>query len=230
MQKKNRLNNTVRLFEILTNLSSIPRIGPILWEGIPLNKTESLTDHKCKVDYIMMILGDLARKEGKTINMEYLLRRAIIHDWDEVILGDVPTDSRSYQSYFSQNIAAIYDKGRQKALQEIANFIKEEVGEDYNKINESKAHPIEDSIENIASKIATLLELLNLRKRGYRSKYIEHFWVVTLQQIKEEGKDFNFIKELVEALDTLFDRFTELNPFLAKGKYPTRKKLKQKEE
>lgn len=86
----------VNLFEFLTELmrlKALPRTGWLL-RGI--RDVESVADHLYGVTFIAMLLADCARARGLEVNVEKVLRLALLHDLSEARTGDLPATIKRY--------------------------------------------------------------------------------------------------------------------------------------
>ena len=100
----------------LMRLKSTPRIGWLL-RGV--RDVESVAAHSFGVAVIAMLLADRARAVGVEVNVERLLRMALLHDLTETRTGDLPSTIKRY-----------FDKASIKAADEaIAKEIFAELGD-----------------------------------------------------------------------------------------------------
>ena len=72
----------------LQRLKRLDRTGWIL-RGLP-NGTESVAAHSFGVSVTAMLLADKLIAQGITVDVEKILRIALLHDWAEVRVGDMP--------------------------------------------------------------------------------------------------------------------------------------------
>jgi putative hydrolases of HD superfamily len=89
-------NEVVNLFEFLTELlrlKALPRTGWLL-RGV--RDVESVADHSYGVALIAMALADCARARGLQVNVEKVLRLALLHDLTEARTGDLPATIKRY--------------------------------------------------------------------------------------------------------------------------------------
>ncbi len=69
--------------ERLKNLSSIKRFGTL-----PMLETETVASHCFNVAFLAMLIADY--EKDKPIDREVVLRKALMHDFEETILSDIP--------------------------------------------------------------------------------------------------------------------------------------------
>ncbi len=76
----------------LDTLSELPRTGWLL-RGV--RPCESIADHSLGVALVAMMLADAIRGEGQPVDVERVLRMAVLHDTPEARTGDVPMPSKT---------------------------------------------------------------------------------------------------------------------------------------
>jgi putative hydrolase of HD superfamily len=173
----------------LTRLKSTPRIGWLL-RGV--RDVESVAAHSFGVAVIAMLLADRARARGVEVNVERLLRMALLHDLTEARTGDLPSTIKRY-----------FGKAQIKAADEaIAKEIFTELGdfrESYLELFFDYEHraSIESRLVKAADKLDLLIQSREYEKGGARS--LEEFWETADSDFAELGID-DLISDLVEEL------------------------------
>jgi len=152
----------------LQRLKRLDRTGWIL-RGLP-NGTESVASHSFGVSVTAMLLADKIVAQGVVLDLEKILRIALLHDWAEVRVGDMP---RTATLYFGS-------EARKQA--ETAAFVDVVKPVDAEGTYASLYHDYErrDSIEARLVKAADVLDLLiqvlALERAGARG--LDEFWEV----------------------------------------------------
>lgn len=77
----------------LMRLKAVPRTGWLL-RGV--RDVESVADHSFGVAFVAMLLADLAQRCGMELNVEKVLRMALLHDLTEARTGDLPATIKRY--------------------------------------------------------------------------------------------------------------------------------------
>jgi putative hydrolases of HD superfamily len=85
--------NLIGLLLELVRLKAVPRMGWLL-RGV--RDVESVAAHTFGVAFIAMLLADLAEARGLQVNVERVLRMALLHDVPEVRTGDLPNTIKQY--------------------------------------------------------------------------------------------------------------------------------------
>jgi putative hydrolase of HD superfamily len=173
----------------LTRLKSTPRIGWLL-RGV--RDVESVAAHSFGVAVIAMLLADRARARGVEVNVERLLRMALLHDLTEARTGDLPSTIKRY-----------FGKAEIKAADEaIAKEIFTQLGdfrESYLELFFDYEHraSIESRLVKAADKLDLLVQSREYEKGGARS--VEEFWETADSDFAGLGID-DLISDLVEEL------------------------------
>ena len=89
----------MKMLATLLELQRLKRLERTGWtlRGLP-NGTESVAAHSFGVCVTAMILADGVKERGLQIDCERVLRMALLHDWAETRVGDLP---RTATGYFS---------------------------------------------------------------------------------------------------------------------------------
>jgi len=173
----------------LMRLKSVPRIGWLL-RGV--RDVESVASHSFGVAVIAMLLADRARARGVEVNVERLLRMALLHDLTEARTGDLPSTIKGY-----------FDKASIKAADEsIAKEIFTELGdlsESYLELWSDYEHraSIESRLVKAADKLDLLMQSREYEKGGART--LQEFWDTADSDFAGLGVD-DLISDLIEEL------------------------------
>lgn len=176
----------------LQRLKRLDRTGWTL-RGLP-NGTESVAAHSFGVTAAAMLLADEIKARGTPVDLEKVLRMALLHDWAETRVGDMP---KTAVSYFGS-------EARRRA--EIAAFadVVEEAGASsstyralYQEYEERES--LESRIVKAADVVDLLVQALALERGGARG--LDEFWeVANGADFQLEGKAGELVKELMSDL------------------------------
>src|ERR1041384_4578379 len=85
------------MLSTLIELQRLKRLDRTGWtlRGFP-NGTESVAAHSFGVGVTAMLLADEVRAHGVSIDVEQVLRIALLHDWAEARVGDMPRTATLY--------------------------------------------------------------------------------------------------------------------------------------
>jgi putative hydrolases of HD superfamily len=159
-------HSTLSLLIELQRLKRLDRTGWTL-RGLP-NGTESVAAHSFGVSVTAMLLADQLKTKGVSLDIEKLLRIALLHDWAEALVGDMP---RTATEFFGAG-------ARRRA--EIAAFAQMVEGVDSSEYYKSlledyeQRRSLEARIVKVADVIDLLVEALALERAGARG--LDEFW------------------------------------------------------
>src|ERR1043165_840596 len=85
------------MLSTLMELQRLKRLDRTGWtlRGLP-NGTESVASHSFGVSITAMMLADEIGKRGLKLDTERVLRMALLHDWAETRVGDMPRTATHY--------------------------------------------------------------------------------------------------------------------------------------
>jgi len=150
----------------LMRLKAIPRTGWLL-RGV--RDVESVADHSFGVAFIAMLLADLAEARGMELNIEKVLRMALLHDLTEARTGDLPA---TIKRYFDPSTL---HAGDERIANEMFGGLGA-IGEEYLLLwgEYEERISLESRIVKAADKLDLLLQAREYEKGGARS--LHEFW------------------------------------------------------
>src|SRR5215218_5448023 len=85
------------MLSTLIELQRLKRLDRTGWtlRGLP-NGTESVAAHSFGVSVTAMLLADKLAAGGVSVDVQKVLRMALLHDWAEVRVGDMPRTATLY--------------------------------------------------------------------------------------------------------------------------------------
>ena len=182
------------MLSTLIELQRLKRLDRTGWtlRGLP-NGTESVAAHSFGVGATAMLLADRCVARGVTVNVEKLLRLALLHDWAEVRVGDMP---RTATLYFGS-------EARKQAETAAFSDIVREIDADGSYISLYNEYERRESFEARLVKAADVLDLLiqvlALERAGARG--LDEFWEVAEKpEFNLEGTAEQIVQELLESI------------------------------
>lgn len=179
----------IELLAELMRLKAVPRMGWLL-RGV--RDVESVASHSFGVAFIAMLLADRARLRGLSVNVERLLRMALLHDLTEARTGDLPS---TIKSYFDSAVLKAADEHAATAMLAPLG----QLGESYLELwreYEQRAS-LEARLVKAADKLDLLLQACEYEKGGARS--LHEFWENAEMDFSALGIE-ELISDLVESL------------------------------
>jgi putative hydrolase of HD superfamily len=156
----------------LQRLKRLERTGWIL-RGLP-NGTESVAAHSFGVCVTAMMLADEVKERGLQVDCERLLRMALLHDWAETRVGDLP---RTATGYFG---ADARKNAETLAFTDIVSAAGP-AGSKYKALYEDyeQRGSLEARLVKAADVVDLLVQAYALERSG--AKGLDEFWQVTHQ-------------------------------------------------
>ena len=176
----------------LQRLKRLDRTGWTL-RGLP-NGTESVAAHSFGVGVTAMLLADEFIAQGVVIDVEKVLKMALLHDWAEVRVGDMP---RTATEYFG---AAARKRAESAAFADVVSkvgsgeSVYKTLYDDY-ELRES----LEARLVKVADVVDLLVEALALERAGARG--LDEFWeVAQTTDFQLDGVARHIVNELFHSL------------------------------
>jgi putative hydrolase of HD superfamily len=186
----------------LQRLKGLDRTGWTL-RGLP-NGTESVAAHSFGVSVTAMLLADEMKARGVEVDTERVLRMALIHDWAETRIGDMP---RTATHYFGSDVRK---EAETKAFADMVAGAATET----RLSNLHYDYERRDSLEARVVKAADILDLLiqayALERAG--AKGLDEFWEITTKydfQLPSAARDV--VTELLQTIMTARQRLRVVN-------------------
>ncbi len=150
----------------LMRLKSVPRTGWLL-RGV--RDVESVADHSFGVAFIAMLLADLAQSRAMELNVEKVLRMALLHDLTEARTGDLPATIKRYV-----DPSMLHTMDERIADEMFAGLGA--IGEEYLRLwrEYEERVSLESRIVKAADKLDMLLQACEYEQGGARS--LQEFW------------------------------------------------------
>ncbi len=183
------------MLPILIELQRLKRLDRTGWtlRGLP-NGTESVAAHSFGVAVTAMRLADELQTRGVPVDTERLLRMALLHDWAEARVGDMPNTATSYFGGEVRKRAQTAAFADMVSGAGCAASLYRELYDDY---EERKS--LEARLVKAADVIDLLVQVLALERAGARG--LEEFWEgVEAEGFHLEGPAHEILNELFGAL------------------------------
>ena len=176
--------NSIDFLSVVTTLKRIPRSGWIT-HGVSLPDVESVADHTFSTCAISLLLTDLERRRGVRVNAEQVLRMATLHDLAEALTFDI---SKSYLSYLGERGSELKNEIENSAWKYLARGVGSvSLSNGYSRLQKQyiRNMTVEAQIVHAADSIDILLQILELRKRGYPADLVKDLWSETVKKVRE---------------------------------------------
>ncbi len=175
----------------LQRLKRLERTGWAL-RGLP-SGTESVAAHSFGVSITAMLLADELCRQNVELNLSKVLRMALIHDWAEARVGDLPRTATAYFGVPERKRAETF------AFADIVSRFAN--GDSYRELYEDYEQrlSLEARLVKAADIIDLLVQVLALERSGARG--LDEFWDVTGEYNFElEGAPEKLVREIINSL------------------------------
>jgi putative hydrolases of HD superfamily len=183
------------MLETLIELQRLKRLDRTGWvlRGFP-NATESVAAHSFGVSVAAMFLADRLLAQGVAVDVEKVLRIALLHDWAEARVGDMP---RTATLYFGAEVRKQAETSAFRDLTEPVNHDDARYTSLYHEYEERNT--LEAQLVKAADVIDLLVQALALERAGGRG--LDEFWEVAEKpQLQLEGPAKQMVEELLQSL------------------------------
>jgi putative hydrolase of HD superfamily len=182
------------MLSTLIELQRLKRLDRTGWtlRGLP-NGTESVAAHSFGVSATAMLLADRCAASGVEINVEKVLRIALLHDWAETRVGDMP---RTATLYFG---AEVRKQAETAAFSDIVSEIDADgsytsLYDDY-----ERRQSLEARLVKAADVLDLLIQVLALERAGARG--LDEFWEVAQKpEFNLEDAANQIVQELLQSI------------------------------
>ena len=166
---------SIRLLTAIGNLKRTPRTGWIT-HGVSIQDVESVADHTFSTTTLSLILSDFEQARGVQVNVERVLRMATLHDLAEAFTFDI---SKAYLTYLGERGSAIKDEIESSAWNHLVSGMEPlQLSNSYLRLHKEyvASKTIEAQIVHAADSLDILLQIVDLRRRGYPQSCFKDLW------------------------------------------------------
>ena len=180
------------MLSTLIELQRLKRLDRTGWtlRGLP-NGTESVAAHSFGVSATAMLLADRFIAQGIDINVEKVLRIALLHDWAETRVGDMP---RTGTLYFGSEARK---QAETAAFADIVSGLDGPYASLYNDYEHRQS--LEARLVKAADVLDLLIQVLALERAGARG--LDEFWEVAKKpEFNLEQAAEQIVQELLQSI------------------------------
>ena len=193
------------MLSTLIELQRLKRLDRTGWtlRGLP-NGTESVAAHSFGVSVTAMLLADKFNAHGISVDVEKVLRIALLHDWAEARVGDMP---RTATLYFGSEARK---QAEMAAFSDVVSEVDAAKGL-YANLYKDYEHrsSLEARLVKAADVLDLLVQVLALERAGARG--LDEFWEVAEKPEFNLGDIDRAAEQIVqELLDGILKARSEL--------------------
>lgn len=182
------------MLSTLIELQRLKRLDRTGWtlRGLP-NGTESVASHSFGVSVTAMLLADKFAAQGIAVDHEKVLRIALLHDWAEVRVGDMP---RTATLYFG---AEARKQAETAAFLDVVDTVDSDATYASLYADYERRESFEARLVKAADIIDLLIQVYALERAGARG--LDEFWEVAEKpDFKLGGTAEQIVQELLESI------------------------------
>jgi putative hydrolases of HD superfamily len=184
------------MLSVLLELQRLKRLDRTGWvlRGLPPG-AESVASHSYGVALAAMLLADEVRRRGVEVNVERVLRLALLHDLAETRTGDMP---RTVARYYGEELRR---RAERAAFDDVMSGLGAEGARDYGELHEDyeRRASLEARLVKAADIVDLLAQALYFERAGARG--LDEFWEnATGRDFGLEGEARAAVAEVLRAL------------------------------
>lgn len=186
----------LKMISVLIELQRLKRLDRTGWvlRGLAPG-AESVAAHSYGVAFVAMMLADKVRARGVAIDVERVLRLALMHDLAETRTGDMPRTAARYYSVEARHEA------ERAAFDDVVRELGSPLGSDYGELHENyeRRLSLEARLVKAADIIDLLAQALFFERAGARG--LDEFWEgVGERDFQLDGSAREIVAETMDAL------------------------------
>ena len=153
--------------------------------GISLHDVESIAEHSFSTCALSLLLADLEVERGESVNVERVLRMALLHDMSESLTFDI---SKAYLEYLGKKGEVIKSELDRAAWKHLAEGLKNAaLARSYSHLQFEfdEEQTKESELVHAADHLDILLQVVDYRRRGYPEALVADLWNGTTSRLRE---------------------------------------------
>ena len=176
-------------------LKNLPRTG---WRFRGIKDAESIADHCYRVSLLSMILADVLTEQEVPLDVEKVMRLALLHEVAEARIGDLPFPALKY---ISEEVKTTGERAAVESMFEHFGPLQQKYMQLWEEFE--KGTSIEGKLVRAADKLELMIQVLEYEKIGYRS--LDKFWTNPWN-----FRSFDDSPLIQEIIDLLYQRREDL--------------------
>ena len=175
----------LKFLDDLMRLKLVPRSGWISYR-ISKNDVEPVSSHCYSVSVIALTMSEMMRLRKQRINVEQVLRMALLHDLSESLTFDI---SKAYLRYLGAKGSQLKTRLERRAISRIlAGLENRQLARIFNASVEqySAAKSLESRIVHCADALDLLLQIIEYQRMGYSKATLDPIWKQTKSKLASQ--------------------------------------------
>ncbi len=176
------------LVEEIGVLKNLPRTG---WRFRGIKDAESVADHCYRVSFLSMLLADVLAKQGVQLDVEKVMRIALLHEVAEARIGDVPFPALEY---IPEDVKEAGEKAAFRSMFEGFDTLLPKYTDLWEEFENGTS--LEGKLVRAADKLELMIQVFEYEQLGYRS--LDKFW--TNAWNLKGFDDYALVREIMDLL------------------------------
>jgi len=175
----------LKFLDDLMRLKLVPRSGWISYR-ISKNDVEPVSSHCYSAAVIALTISEMMRLRKQRINLEQVLRMALLHDLSESLTFDI---SKAYLRYLGVRGSQLKRRLERRAISRIlAGLGDQQLARIFNASVEeySDAKSLEARIVRCADALDLLLQVIEYQRMGYSKATLDPIWKQTKSRLASQ--------------------------------------------
>ena len=196
------------MLEFLSTLSKtkmIPRSGWVS-HGVAMQDVESVAEHSFSATVLALLLSDLELQRGRRVDVERVLRMALLHDLSETLTFDI---SKDYLEYLGKRGKEIKDEVEASAWKYILHGLADtKLRSKYANVQQEfdAEKTLESRIVHAADRLDIMLQVAEYTKRGYPKRLLASLWNSSDRELRSSKiESVRLLRKLIRSLSKRAD-------------------------
>lgn len=172
----------LKFFDSVMSLKRVPRSGWITYR-ISGHDVESVSSHSYSVAVIALVMSEIMRSRNQKVDVERVLRMALLHDLSESLTFDI---SKAYLRYLGRKGSVLKTRLERKAASRILSDLQnKQLARTFRTAIEaySSSNTPEARIVHCADALDLLLQVIEYERMGYSKVTLDPIWKETRSKL-----------------------------------------------
>ena len=172
----------LKFFDNVMSLKRVPRSGWITYR-ISGHDVESVSSHSYSVAVIALVMSEMMRSRNQKVDVERVLRMALLHDLSESLTFDI---SKAYLRYLGRKGSVLKTRLERKAASRILSDLQnKQLARTFRTAIEaySSSNTPEARIVHCADALDLLLQVIEYERMGYSKVTLDPIWKETRSKL-----------------------------------------------
>ena len=172
----------LKFLDDVMSLKRVPRSGWITYR-VSGHDVESVSSHSYSVAVIALIMAEIMRSRNEKVDVENVLKMALLHDLSESLTFDI---SKAYLRYLGRKGSVLKTRLERKAASRILSDLQsKQLARTFRTAIEgySSSNTLEARIVHCADALDLLLQAIEYERMGYSKATLDPIWRETRSKL-----------------------------------------------